>query len=323
MELVISDRGVTPVSSYEESVRFQTELIWQQLEKITLKQAAEIWLTTLSYRTQRSYKSRLKRLADLGYLNFDITLQAFCLIKHDAIIDRIKLENCWSECSRQAKAACYISFTRFLNRRSQGIIKKAIPNREGNSKTFFKVYDKIKTNAIRQPQWLSFLESLKTISPREYLIAKVILQGGKRVSEVLSLKLNQIDWERCKISFNQSKTKGLQKSTVITYPQSIMNELKTYVGLRSEGNVFVTRTGKPVQLNRLSYTFEQAGKNAGLSIKVTPHVLRASVVTFLKKQGFHDSEIMKVTGHANPAMVHAYDKNELEDNLTEKLSLVT
>ena len=41
-------------------------------------------------------------------------------------------------------------------------------------------------------QWCVFLEVLEKISHRECLIAKVILQGGKRVREVLDLETKQI-----------------------------------------------------------------------------------------------------------------------------------
>jgi integrase len=74
--------------------------------------------------------------------------------------------------------------------------KKAIPNREGHAKTFFNVYEKVKTHAMTQAQWISFFRELEKINPRDCLIGKIILQGGKRVNEVLSLQTSQIDWER-------------------------------------------------------------------------------------------------------------------------------
>jgi site-specific recombinase XerD len=89
------------------------------------------------------------------------------------------------------------------------------------------------------------------------------------------------------------------------------------------GTVFITRSGKSVMVTRLAQTFEKAGKEAGIPFKVTPHVLRASTVTYLKQQGFQDSDIMKVTGHVSSAMVCAYDKASQETNATEKVQLVS
>ncbi|MBA3603457.1 MAG: site-specific integrase [Parachlamydiaceae bacterium] len=309
-------------NSFEEAKSLHSNLIWQQLELITVSEAIDVWLSTLSPKTRINYQSGMRLLAELGLISPLLNLQAFSLVNHEAIIDRIKLVPKWSECSCQSRAACYISFTRFLHRRSQGLITRAIPNREGNAKTFFKVYDKVKTLAMTQSQWILFLEELDKISPRECLMAKLIIQGGKRVNEVLFLKTQDIDWERNKIVFEQSKTRGLKKTTVITYPQSVMQKLKEYIGDRN-GVVFITRTGKPVKLNQLAQTFAKAGNHAAIPFKVTPHVLRTSTVTYFKQQGFHDSDIMKVTGHASAAMVNAYDKTSLEANATEKVQLVS
>jgi len=236
------EHGLTKDASFEEAKKARDELLWQQLDEITISDAVLQWLATLSPRTGANYQSGMRKLAQLELLNPSMNLQAFALVNHDAILDRIKLVNEWTESSLQARAACYISFTRFLSRRTQRMIKKAIPNREDNGMTFFRVFEKVNTSAMTQAQWVRFFEALETLSPREALIAKVILQGGKRVSEVLSLQVNQIGWERRKIIFAQSKTKDLRKETVITYPESIMLKLREYIGTRM-GYVFVTRFG--------------------------------------------------------------------------------
>ncbi len=50
------------------------------------------------------------------------------------------------------------------------------------------------------------------------------------------------------------------------------------------------------KLCHLATTFEKAGKIANIPFKVTPHILRATAVTYLKQQDFSDSGIQKVTG---------------------------
>jgi len=308
--------------SFEHAKSLRDNFIWEQLDQTKVEEAIVYWLLTLSPKTCINYQSGMRKLTTLGLLDPTLNLQAFALINHDAIVDQIKLVSEWTECSRQARAACYISFTRFLNRRTQGIIDRARPNKEGTAKTFFKVYEKVKTSAMTQVQWTQFLDALEKISPREALIAKVILQGAKRVSEVLSLKVDQIDWERRKIRFAQSKTKGLKKETVITYPESVIEKLRAYVGER-KGAVFITKFGKNVDLRWLAKLFAQAGRVAALPFKITPHVLRASTVTYLKQQGFADSDIQKITGHASSAMVYAYDKSPQEENASQRVSLVS
>ena len=77
-----------------------------------------------------------------------------------------------------------------------------------------------------------------------------------------------------------------------------------------------------IPLCQLAVTFEKAGKIANIPFKVTPHVLRASTVTYLKQQGFSDSDIQKVTGHASSQMVNAYDKSSRADNASKKVTLI-
>jgi hypothetical protein len=89
----------------------------------------------------------------------------------------------------------------FLDFRLQDVIRKAMPKREGNGKTFFKVREKVKTHAMTHAQWVSFFYALERINPRDCLFAKMILQGGKRVQGVLTLQTHQIDWATCEITF--------------------------------------------------------------------------------------------------------------------------
>lgn len=310
------------LQTYEQAASTKTNLIWKQLEEISVGEAVDHWLATLGMKTKINYRSGVKKLIEFGWLNPLLNLQAFALINHEGVIDQIKLCPSWAETTRQARAACYISFTGFLSRRLQGVIRKAVPSKEGHSKTFFSLYEKVKTKAMTQAQWLLFFKELEKINFRDCLIGKIILQGGKRVNEVLSLQTHQIDWEKCEITFMQSKTRNVKKETVITYSESIMKALRLHIGDR-EGYVFITRSGKPVMLNQLAVTFAKAGRAAGISFKISPHVLRASAVTYLKQQGFPDSDIMRVTGHSTSEMVHAYDKSSRAENASKKVNLIS
>lgn len=61
----------------------------------------------------------------------------------------------------------------------------------------------------------------------------------------------------------------------------------------------------------------KARKVAGLPFQVTPHVLRASVVTYLKGQGYGD-----ITGHSSAEMVVAYEKTAQEDSLSQNVNMI-
>ena len=61
-------------------------------------------------------------------------------------------------------------------------------------------------------------------------------------------------------------------------------------------------------LNQVAVTFAKAGYAAGIPFKMTPHVLKASTVTYFKQQGFQDSEVTRIKGNVYVEKVDAYDK---------------
>ena len=313
--------AIKTIETFEIAKYVRDETIWKRIEQLYVFELIEEWLETFTHFTKINYQSAMKRLETYGLIKANTSLQSFSLVNHDNIIDRIKCSQGIKENTKQTRAAAYISFTRFLSRRFPGIFKKAMPSREGNNKTFYKTHEKVVTEAMNSVQWNRFFNELAKINARDCLIAKVTLQGGKRIREVLGLRVEQIAWDKNQITFEQSKTKGYVKQTVISYPTSIMEELKKYIGDRKEF-VFLSRTGTPVILNQVANTFAKAGTLANIPFKVTPHVLRASAVTFYKQQGFSDSDIQKITGHASSEMLNAYDKSSRADNASMKINLV-
>ena len=189
--------------------------------------------------------------------------------------------------------------------------------------------DKCTTKALSLPEWHKFIAELEKLNKRDALIARALLHGAKRVSECISISLDQIDWDTNIIRFKQSKTGGTFREIPITYPQEFMSEIKGYIestaqkrAKKGSNNVFITNTGSVVTRYRLNHSFDVAGKRADLKIKVTPHVLRATWVTLVKKQGFSDSDIMQVTGHRSLTMVLAYDKSSDEENISRKVNFI-
>lgn len=310
--------------SHKQAQEMKSEYLWELLGRKSVNDVMQDWLTTFSNpSTKKSYASGMSELAKLGIFNPDVSLKLFSLQNHSATVDAIKqVSNGWSEASKQQRAAAFISFTGFLNRQTEGIIKKALPAKDGEKRTFFRIRQHVKTHAFGdREEWTRFLSELEKINRRDYLIAKILLQGGKRLSEALSLTTDQIDYENGTITFRQKKTKGTEIYTVISYRHEILNELKKYIGSR-EGVVFVTTSGRSIRQNQIQRNFKKAGERCCFSFKVTPHVLRATAVTFLKQQGFSDSDIMKVTGHADSKMIRMYDKSSLSDNASKKINLI-
>ena len=177
---------------------------------------------------------------------------------------------------------------------------------------------------MSRSQIVSFLQEMDKLNPRDAMIARLCIHGGKRINEVLSLSVDQIDYEKKQIVFHQSKSKFTDDFTVISFErpaaEALLNELRCYIGERNE-LVFVTANGNGLRQNQVDRNFMKAGRRAGIPFRVSPHNLRATAVTLWKEDGFSDSLIMKATGHSSSEMVHRYDKTDLADNVTKKSCL--
>jgi integrase len=88
---------------------------------------------------------------------------------------------------------------------------------------------------------------------------------------------------------------------------------------------FLSLTSDKIDWNANQITFKQL-KTRG-SIEETVITYPITIIHALKqyigdRQGFSDSDIQKVTGHASSEMVNAYDKRSRADNASKKVSLV-
>ena len=308
------------------AVETRDEAIWQELSKISLITAAEHFLATLSGNTQRAYRAAFQSIFRLmeNQRLFDPqnNLQTFALSNLEYILDEIRSKLVGSDSTKQARAAAFIALTRYLQRGTGGLIRKVVPRKEKTNPTFRQVRETSLTKALTRVQWTRFLMFLMRSSHRDYLVAKMILQGAKRVGEVLTAQIHQINWTLNQITFKQFKSKTLEKFTVITYPASFIQEIKDYLGERKEGPIFVTRNGKPLTQPHLYRSFAIAGRQAGIPFTVHPHVLRASAITYLTAQGFNADQILRVSGHADTKLVRYYDKTPIEQNPSQDISLI-
>lgn len=206
------------LETFEKSAHFFRNMQWEKLGLIFLKQEMTLWIKTLTPGSGKTYTSCLNQLIFNGFLDPLMPLKQFAFLNHESVIDRIKNYPHWEEANKQTKAAAYIGFTRYLARKYPLFIRKAIPSREIASRTFFPLRKTTAYEALNQMQWKRWLQELKELNFRDYLIGKMLLQGAKRISEVLNSEVNQIRWDSQTIYFKQVKTRGIYIDTVITYP---------------------------------------------------------------------------------------------------------
>jgi integrase len=302
------------IFSYRQSIELQQEVIWRALADTTLQHAIDTWLGTLKGLTRKNYKCGLERLAALNLINPKMSLQAFSKLNQNTVIDQIKKAPGLSESTKQARAACFISLTRFISRRTEGIVRAATPCKEGSldtTKTFGSTRSSVKSEALEPMEWIRLIDAIG--NKRDGLIVKLMLQGAKRISEVLALTIDKVDFEKRQAQFKQLKTRGEEKWLVVNLPENLTAEIKSLIGERQSGLVFLTDADKQIQHTQVYRAMKKAAVAAGIKKNVHPHVMRASAITHHRGQGVSDAEIVRLTGQSLQ-MMNRYDKASLAEN---------
>ena len=138
-----------------------------------------------------------------------------------------------SESVRQARAAFFIGFTKFMARRTNDTIKAAQPNRDGDLKTFSHRNQKSVAKELTEEQLKLFFGTLQKMGQREYLFASLQFIGARRLAEVRQSNIENINWEESKIYFKPNKSGKVVPTLIpIKMPQSLLDKLKSYLGNR-------------------------------------------------------------------------------------------
>ena len=273
---------------------------------IDISRLFEEWLKGLVPNTARIYKYRLSKLTKINA----VSIETFAHVNLNEVIDKLCIREDLSLDNKKALSSFIVSFSRVINRRTQGQFR--IASMDGS--VFKRRKSKVKCNALGEEQLERLLKALSGLGDRAFLIRALCLFGAKRINEVLGLTCDRINWVSNEVSFVQSKTKKIGEIITATFPEVLMQRLRKYVGDRT-GLVFVTRTNTPVSVGQVCNDFHKAAGLAEIHKKVTSHSMRTSAIThWIKNHSPH--QVMKITGHQTVEQVLEYDKSSQADNLT-------
>jgi integrase/recombinase XerD len=145
------------------------------------------------------------------------------------------------------------------------------------------------------------------------VMIKILLYTGIRVSELIKVKISDIDFDQCQIRINQGKGK---KDRVVPFP----------IPFREIFSIYVVQ----IQGKKAIYLFESSWKKAysdrgvrkilmrytqaaGIESSVSPHKLRHFLLTWLKKQGIDDALIQPYSGHDSRQSLEIYSRLSIKE----------
>lgn len=145
---------------------------------------------------------------------------------------------------------------------------------------------------------------------RESAMFELMYSSGLRVSEIIFLKVNDIDFEN---GFLRVVGKG-SKERIVPLNQRALKKIKKYILelrpdlLKNKQSPYLFLTGRGMPMTR--QRFWQSLKKYGnfLGIELSPHTLRHSFATHLLEGGADLRSVQKMLGHSDISTTQIYTK---------------
>ncbi len=157
------------------------------------------------------------------------------------------------------------------------------------------------------PDILSVSEIKKMIGStsniKHKLIIKLLYGTGLRVSEIINLKKENINFEEDLIKIKLAKGK---KDRFVRVPSSIKEELQSYVKLIEGNYLFESNRSGKLTKKTIGKIVGNSAKKADIKKRVYPHLLRHSFATHLLEQGTDLRIIQKLLGHSDIKTTQIY-----------------
>jgi site-specific recombinase XerD len=141
---------------------------------------------------------------------------------------------------------------------------------------------------------------------RDFAIVMLFLQSGLRVSELVNLRLTDVDFETREITVRQGK--GRKDRVVPLVGQALV--LKAYLAVRETSpeydNVFLARNKTSMDQRTVRYRIQKYYKEAGIRKKASVHTLRHTFATHQIHNGLKINQLKDVLGNRKMETTYKY-----------------
>lgn len=147
-------------------------------------------------------------------------------------------------------------------------------------------------------------------NPKHKLLIEFLYSSGLRVSEAVTMKINDIDVNE-KIGIVKAG-KG-KKDRNIILSDTFIEHFKDYLANRGDENPYVFQVkDRHITVRQAQRIVKEVSEKAGIKKRVFCHALRSSFATHLLESGTDIRVIQELLGHSNLATTQKYTKVSTE-----------
>ncbi|MBA7646526.1 Tyrosine recombinase XerD [subsurface metagenome] len=158
---------------------------------------------------------------------------------------------------------------------------------------------------LEQPNKLSTPEA-----KRDKAMLELLYASGMRVSELVSLNLDDIDLQggyvRCFGKGNKERVIPIYEQSALTVKEYIEGIRPQLVRNSDEKALFLNRLGDRLTRQGFWQILKGYAKSANLKAEVTPHTIRHSFATHMLSGGADLRSVQELLGHANISTTQIY-----------------
>ena len=161
---------------------------------------------------------------------------------------------------------------------------------------------------------------------QDVIILKTFLYTGIRVSELINVKLTDVDFRNCQIRISEGKG---NKDRMVPFPDTFRERLSMHCKLNTSNDIKYKRTYLFESSWKKKYTdrgirkiLAKYSKEAGFERNISPHKLRHFLFTWLKRNGIDDALIQPYSGHESRKSLEIYSKLSITDAQNEYNSVI-
>ena len=143
-------------------------------------------------------------------------------------------------------------------------------------------------------------------NPKHKLIIEFMYSAGLRVSECVSLKLDDLDLQE---KIGKIKHGKGNKERYIILSNNLIQHLNEYSITKKDNCPFIfSVNNRPITVRQAQKVVKDAAKKAGIKKRVFCHALRSSFATHLLEEGTDIRIIQELLGHSNLSTTQIYTK---------------